>query len=177
MLRNQLDLNTNLFALSYSYMNKELKKIFDYDQKDRFNLIIRNNSKLLTENDAERRKMVDELIHKKEFLSAKDYFFVAMIFHHGPSIKDSMKAVKFSETSHELGYKKALPFYATCLDRLLIKKGKKQKFGTQYRRKDDQSEWRLLPVDSNTTDDERKKYKIAPFKKLIRNVEKLNNKS
>ena len=59
---------------------------------------------------------------------------------------------------------------------LLIKRGKRQKFGTQYRKKDPQSKWKILPVDSRTTDEERKIYNIAPLKELMKNIEKLNNK-
>lgn len=158
-------------------MNKELQKIFRNDQKDRRNPTICNDAKLLTKNDKARRKAVQELILSNKLSSAKDYYLAAMIFHHSPSIQDSMKAVKLSITSHELGYKKALSFYAICLDRLLLKKGKKQKFGTQYHKKDSKSKWKLLPVDPKTTDEERKKYNIASLKELVSAMEKLNNES
>lgn len=157
-------------------MNKELQKIFNSDQKDRKNPLIRNDRILLTKNDRVRKKTVENIIHKGELSSAKDYYLVAMIFHHGYSIKDSNEAVKYSKISYELGYKKALSFYATCLDRLLIKTGKKQKFGTQYRKKDAKSKWKLLPVDPLTTDEKRKKYNISTLKKLLDNIEKLNSK-
>ncbi len=157
-------------------MNKKLQKIFDDDQKDRHDPVIRNDGTLLTKNDKARKKIVQDIIRKNKLLSAKDYYLAAMIFHHGSGIHDSIKAVNLSEKSHKLGYKKALAFYATCLDRLLIKRGKRQKFGTQYRKKDPQSKWKILPVDSRTTDEERKIYNIAPLKELMKNIEKLNNK-
>ena len=156
-------------------MNKELQKIFNDDQKDRHDPAIRNDATLLTRNDKIRKKMLQNILREDKSLSAKDYYLATMIFHHGSSIQDSIKAVKLSETSYKLGYKKALSLYATCLDRLLLKRGKEQKFGTQYQRKDTKSKWKLLPVDSQTTDEERKKYNIAPLKELLTNVEKLNN--
>ena len=157
-------------------MNKKLQKIFNDDQKDRHDPMIRNNGTLLTKNDKARKKIVQSIISKNKALSAKDYYLAAMIFHHGSGVHDSVKAVKLSETSYKLGYKKALSFYAICLDRLLTKQGKKQKFGTQYRKKDARSKWKLLPVDSRTTDEERKIYNMAPLKELMRNIEKLNGK-
>ena len=122
------------------------------------------------------RKLCSILFARIKLFSAKDYYLAAMIFHHGSGIHDSIKAVNLSEKSHKLGYKKSLAFYAACLDRLLIKQGKKQKFGTQYRKKDARSKWKLLPVDSRTTDEERKIYNMAPLKELMRNIEKLNGK-
>jgi len=155
-------------------MNKELLKIFNNDQKDRRDPVVRANPALLSKNDRVRKKMVQEYIDANKLITAKDYYLAAMIFHHGPSIQDSVKAVKLSKTSYELGHKKSLLLCATCLDRLLMKKGKKQKFGTQYRKNNAKSKWKLLPVDSRTTDEERKKWGIAPLSKLIANVNKLN---
>jgi len=129
---------------------------------------------LFIKNDQNRKKVVQDLINMNKLTSAKDYYLAAMIFHHGSSIQDSVKAVKLSKISYELGYKKSLLFYATCLDRLLIKRGKKQKFGTQYRKKDSKSKWKLLPLDPQTTDEERKKYGIAPLNELRDHIEKLN---
>jgi hypothetical protein len=158
-------------------MNKKLLGIFNDDQKDRHNPMIRNNASLLTKNDRERRRVVQGLISIGKLVSAEDYYHAAMIFQHGGSILDSVKAVRFSKISHELGYKKALAFYATCLDRLLLKRGKKQKFGTQSWKKDARSTWVLSPVDSRTTDKERKQYDIAPLKELEDRIEKLNRES
>ena len=158
-------------------MNKELLKIFNEDQKDRSNPVMRNDASLFIKNDRARKKIVQDMVRLNKLISAKDYYLAAMIFHHGSSIQDSVKAVKLSRASYELGYKKALSFYATCLDRLLIKRGKKQKFGTQYRKKDSKSKWKLLPVDSLTTDEERKKYDVVSLKELIDRIEKLNAES
>ena len=154
--------------------NKELLRIFDSDQKDRHDPTIRNDATLLTKNDKERRKIVQGLIRTGKLVSAEDYYHAAMIFQHGGSILDSVKAVRFSKISHELGHEKALAFYATCLDRLLLKRGKKQKFGTQSWKKDAGSAWALSPVDPQTTDTERKQYGIAPLRKLEDRIKKLN---
>jgi hypothetical protein len=136
--------------------------------------MVRNDASLLTKNDRERRRIVQDLIRTNKLVSAEDYYHAAMIFQHGGSILDSVKAVRFSKISHALGYKKALKFYATCLDRLLLKRGQKQKFGTQSWKKDAKSKWKLSPIDSRTTDEERKRYDIAPLKELEDRIEKLN---
>ncbi len=158
-------------------MNKKLLRIFNDDQKDRRNPMIRNDASLLTKNDRERRRVVQGLIRTGKLVSAKDYYHAAMIVQHGGSILDSVKAVRFSKISHELGYKKALAFYATCLDRLLLKRGKKQKFGTQSWKKDASSKWVLSPIDSRTTDKERQQFDIAPLKELEDRIKKRNRES
>ncbi|MEI6304638.1 MAG: hypothetical protein WCP09_01310 [Candidatus Taylorbacteria bacterium] len=155
-------------------MNKPLKKIFNSDQKDRHDKIVCNDASLLSKCDRERKKLVCDLISKKMLVSADDYYHAAMIFHHGSSIQDSTKAVRLSKISYKLGYKKALSLYAMCLDRLLLKKSGKQKFGTQYKKKNSKSMWRLLPVDPRTSDAERKKYNIGTLKELEKHVERLN---
>lgn len=157
-------------------MNTKLQKIFNEDQKDRRNPIILNSRSLFKPRDKVRKNLVRGLLLRKEIDSAKDYYMAAMIFHHGATIQDSKKAVALAKKSDDLGYKKALAFYATCLDRLLIRQGKNQKFGTQYFKKNSKSLWRLLPVDPKTSDQERKKYGLPTLDEMEKRIKELNKK-
>ncbi|MFA6295124.1 MAG: hypothetical protein WC666_01730 [Candidatus Paceibacterota bacterium] len=157
-------------------MNNHIHQLFKADQSDRKNNEIGMNSVLLSRNDKDRKKSLINILKENKGLTGRDYYFAAFIFHHGPTIGDSITATKLSEKSFKLGYKKALKFYALCLDRLLIKQGKKQKFGTQYWKKNPKSKWQLMPYDKKTTDEERKKYNVAPFYELVKHVEQLNEK-
>ena len=60
-------------------MNKELQKIFDDDQKDRHDPVIRNDATLLTKNDKARKKMLQNILREDKSLSAKDYYLATMI--------------------------------------------------------------------------------------------------
>jgi len=155
-------------------MNNHIHQLFKADQSDRKDPEIRMNSRLLSKNDKDRKKSLINILKENENLTGRDYYFSAFIFHHGPTIKDSITAMEFSEKSFKLGYKKALKFYALCLDRLLTKQGKKQKFGTQYWKKNPKSKWQLMPYDKKTTDEERKRYNVASLDELVKHVEQLN---
>ena len=146
-------------------MNKKLEKIFINDQEDRKNRTILENGVLLTKRDRDRKKRVNYLISRKQLNSPKDFFMAAMIFHHNRSIEDSRKAVMLSKKSADMGYQKALSLYAVSMDRLLIRQGKKQRFATQYFKKNDASSWKLLPFDKKMSDKERKKYREIERKK------------
>jgi hypothetical protein len=157
-------------------MNTNLLKIFKEDQKDRRDPLIISNVKLFITRDKIRKAFVERLVKNNEINTPKDYYMAAMIFHHGSTINDSKRAVRLAKLSADSGYRKGLSFYATCIDRLLIRQGKKQKFGTQFRKKNTKSLWRLLPFDKKTTDEERFKYGLLSLTKMKDNVEKLNKK-
>jgi len=72
----------------------------------------------------------------------------------------------------KLGFEKAKWLYAAAQDRLLIKQGKKQKYGTQYKRKD--GIWFLYPVNKSINDRERKKYNVPTLKESFSKLEGLN---
>ena len=73
-----------------------------------------------------------------------------------------------------MGYQKALSLYAVSMDRLLIRQGKKQRFATQYFKKNDASSWKLLPFDKKMSDKERKKYNVPPLAETRKMINQLN---
>jgi hypothetical protein len=155
-------------------MNKKLKKIFEDDQNDRKNLAILQNPVVLNNHDNDRKRLVQSMIKDGSIMSGQDYYHAAMIFQHGQSIRDSERAVAFSKKAIELKFKKARSLYASCVDRLLTKQGKKQKFGTQYRKINSESPWELMPLDGTVTDEDRALYDIKSLEELKRRINKLN---
>lgn len=155
-------------------MNKKIQTIFKQDQKDRHDKAILADKKLFIKRDKERKFLVVEMIKSKQLNSGLDFYMAAMIFHHGPTIQDSKKAISLIKTSVDLGYKKALRFYATAIDRLLIRQGKKQKFGTQYYKKNDNEPWKISPYDLKTTDEERFQYNLLSLAEMKNNIDRLN---
>lgn len=57
-----------------------------------------------------------------------------------------------------------------------MRQDKKQKFGTQFVKKSLLGKWRLYPVDSKTTDEERALYNVISLKETKKMIEKMNKK-
>jgi len=157
-------------------MNKNLKEIFKKDQKDRFNPLFNKMPEFFIKRDAARKNKIKEMFKKGILKTGRDYYIAAMIFHHGLNISDAKKAVDFSQRSFNLGYGKARWLYAAAIDRLLMKKKKKQKFGTQFFKKTSKSKWILYPIDPKTTDAERVQFNVPSLEEMKRMVKKLNRK-
>lgn len=155
-------------------MNKELEKIFKEDQHDR--LYFNTTPSVISRRDRERRKKVKQFLGDGKVTTGKDYYNASMIFHHSSSIAHIKKANTLAKKSAELGYKKAKWLYAGTLDRLFIKQGKKQKFGTQYFKKSSLGKWYLYPVDLKTTNEERVSYNVLSLKEIKKMIEKMNQK-
>ena len=81
-------------------------------------------------------------------------------------------AQKMAKKSFEHGYEKGRWLYAAATDRLCMTQGKRQKFGTQFGRRDGTCE--LLPVQKTTTDAERRAYGVLSLKKIRTVVRSLN---
>lgn len=133
----------------------ELKKLYEDDQA------IRNNSqffKELTKNleaDRMRRQKVIELLSNSDLLTAKDYYYAAMIFQHGDSTADFWKAHELAKKSFSLGEVAANWLTSATYDRWLMSQGKPQKFCTQYVNNEKTGEYELYNYDASVTDEER----------------------
>lgn len=149
-------------------MNKELQRIYKADQKDRENSFLRNDFAVLKKRDLLRKTILDKLSRSSQIRTATDYYYAAFLYHHNLSLESSKKAICFAKKSIELGNKKARYLYALAMDRLLIKEGKRQKFGTQYKVIDGVK--KLYPIDSKTTDAERSMYDVPPLEEIKRGV-------
>ena len=158
--------------------NKRIYKIFLGDQKDHSGARINNyykkgNWKDLAEKGKKRQKEILQILkNKKVVFMGQDYFMAGMIFQHGMTIEDSKKTIVLAKKGADLGNDQAKWLYAAATDRLLIRQGKKQKFGTQYTKKN--NKWRLCPVDRKITDKERVKYNVVPLKEALSKAEVWN---
>lgn len=141
---------------------RNLKTIFQEDQKDR------HHQKLTASEegcrDAQRRQEVRRIIAQKKRMTGADCYHAAFIFHHGPSKADAQRAVRLAKESKKRGYEKANLLYVAATDRLLIKEGKRQKFGTQFHKK--KGAWKLLPMDHRTTDAQRANFNVPTLAQL-----------
>jgi hypothetical protein len=150
-----------------------VESLFISDQKDRKNIRFDKKSMLaLRARDEKRRRELGIIMRKKHKFTAEDFYMIAMLYQHGSNISDYKKAVSFARRSMKIGFEKAKWLFAAATDRLLMNQGKKQRFGTQYLKKD--GKWTFHPVNPKTTDKERAKYNVPALQKAIALLRKLN---
>lgn len=148
---------------------RPITEIFTEDQNDRKQT--GHLDKDIRKRDRSRRQEVNLLLEAGLIKTGKEYFIAALIFHHG-NRRTFKKALRLAEKSEQLGYLKAKSLQALIIDRILISKGKPQKFSTQYT-KNAERDWELFKYDPSTTDKQRAEYNLptlAKLKKQAKNI-------
>lgn len=163
-----------------TYIQKQIGKIFDADWKDRSSGRSRKYSderrfEIIRKHDSQRRNVLEKALNKNPKLRGIDYFRAAMIFQHGQNLESIRKARYFAKKSFLFGYETGKWLYAAATDRLLMMQNKKQKFGTQFRKRN--GVWELHPIRKATTDRDRKRYSVLPLHKIKLVLSSLNGKS
>lgn len=159
-------------------ISQDIKKIFDEDQDDRRSSRYHKLSdikrlKIIQARDQKRGKKMAAIIAERPKLKGIDCFRAGIVFQHGGTVASTRKARDMAKKGAELGHERSKWLYAAATDRILVMQGKRQKFGTQYR-KNGQGIWELSPVDQKTTDAERRKYHVKPLQKASEMVSYLN---
>lgn len=167
-------MGVSFIGIFQSTMN--LIQLYKQDQADRKNPKLLADFAQITKRDAERRKLVAEILSKKKILTKEEHYAVAMIYQHGQGVTHSRLAVRHAKEAYLLGYKPAAWLYAAATDRLLSKQGKPQKYGTQFIKKNEKSKWQLHSVDPKITDEERALYNVPPLRDAKKKVIELNKK-
>ncbi len=153
-------------------MTEEIERLYREDQKHVKRWADHYTDKEFYKINKELQKKVQKLLENNKAKSGRDFFIVAMIFHHGFTQTSSRKAIKYAKKSVELGYKKGKWLIASATDRLLQLQRRLQKFGTQIV-ETKSGKIKMYKVDSKTTDEERKEYGLPTLKEL----KKRNTKS
>jgi len=139
-------------------MNEELRQLYEADQADRRGGQL---SPDVSERDRARRRRVAELLDAGAVESGEDFFHAAMVFQHGDGLDDYQRARELALRAAELGHRPGRWLAAAALDRWLMRQGRPQKYGTQYRSSGDGYE--LYEVEPATTDDERAEWDVPPL--------------
>jgi hypothetical protein len=159
--------------------NRNLYRLFTADQKDRHLAILKKGElhwRQMAERDKERRRLVVQILKRAAGLTARDYYRAAMIFQHGPKAADYRRAVVLTRKAIRFGEENAKWLFAAATDRLLTKTGRKQKYGTQFRKNLENGRWHLFPVDKRISDAQRAKFNVRPLKEALAKVKELNQK-
>jgi hypothetical protein len=157
-------------------MNTELQALYEQDQADRcvfFEQLDTEQLQQVRERDRARRQLVEELVRSEALQTGEDYFHAAMVFQHGETLDDYLRAHELAKRGAELGHPDCLWLTAAAYDRWLAHQGKPQKYGTQYTSRDDEP-YRLWDVDPTTTDEERAAWNVPPLAEALRQAEELS---
>ncbi|KQV49312.1 hypothetical protein ASC95_17040 [Pelomonas sp. Root1217] len=139
--------------------NPKLREIAAADQQDRAGPIEGIDYTQLAGRDAERRIQVRRLLEQGEVRAAEDYFYAALVFQHGETVEDFKLAFSLVSIAAALRPERPGPKAAACSawDRLLLRSGKPQWYGTQFERSAKTGKMELSAVDeSAVTDGDRK---------------------
>jgi hypothetical protein len=143
-------------------INLELEALLKSDQADRGPGGVQGG--LLDARDSFRLRRVKEIFKSGGVRSAADHFAAAMIFQHGTWVDDYRRA-------HELAVKAATLdpediearwLAAASKDRELVARGKRQRYGTQFRTAPG-GKMDFFPVDPSVTDAERAEWEVPPL--------------
>ena len=157
-------------------MNKKLRQLFVEDQKERKNGFYGVSFNEVHKKQLQREKEVYSAEKAGEIVTGVDFFHAAMIFQHSFSKKGIRTAKKFAKMAIDLKNKKAVGLYACTIDRLLMREGKQQKYGTQLFKAGKNSKWKLYKYDKKTTDQERIENNVPTLKEQLDKVDALNKK-
>ena len=155
-------------------MNEKLRSIYIADQADRAEGILQPS---VIERDLARRLRVRELLSANAVHTADDFFHAAMVFQHGPEEEDCRIANDLARKALELGHVgeawwcSAAWLVAASHDRLLMRQGTAQKYGTQFLRRGPDGPLELWEVDPDTTDEERAALNVPPIAEALARVE------
>lgn len=157
-------------------MNKELKLLFDEDQDDCLNQPPDGTPEYVTlrQKCKARISRVKQILEMNSDFSGADYFHTCIIFMHGDSPDDFLRAYDLGLKAVAQNYNGSTKFAAAAYDKYLMYQGKPQKFGTQY--VPEGVRLRMWDIDPQTTDQERADWELPTLRELVRNVDEVNKK-
>lgn len=154
--------------------NPELGEMFKSDQADRTTSNIDWN--IVQKHDSIREKRVYELLDSNKVLTAADYKYAALIFHHGEDSVAYGMAVKLMKKSLELDSTRNKWYLAAITDRYLLSINKPQIYGTQYKRLANKIMVKEEMDSTKITDAERIEYGVETLAEQREKLKNLNRK-
>ncbi|QDE40722.1 hypothetical protein FIV34_16660 [Luteibacter pinisoli] len=100
--------------------------------------------------DASRRAQVMRLLQAGHVRTADDYLNAAVVFQHGEDVADTRLALALATTASRIdpANKDAGVLAAQAWDRILVKSGRPQWYGTQFARDKATGRWAISPVEA-----------------------------
>ena len=149
--------------------NARIAQLFTEDQDDRRGF---PNTKLtykeINVRDEARRHEILGMLKRTEVRTAQDYFYAAVIFHHGQTFEHYRMASSLAWIAHEFEPENSTYAWQTASswDRMMLKKDRPQWYGVQAHRAD-QERLVLSNIDETAvSDEERATYNVKPLAEL-----------
>jgi hypothetical protein len=163
----------SLSAGAFGQNNSELAALFAADQAARRGENI--DWTVVSAQDAERRSAVISILGAGGIRTSLDYYSAAMIFQHGDTEDDIRLAHSFATIAAAMGETSAARWLqAASWDRLLLRFGQPQWYGTQYVR-DDSGRWMLYEVHPDAvTDEQRAAWSVPSLAEARARVAQMN---
>jgi hypothetical protein len=150
--------------------NPRLVVLFQEDQEDRHGF---PNTKRtydeINERDEARRQEIQALLARGKIRTAQDYFYSAIIFHHGQTNEHYRMASSLAWIAATLDPKpKYLYETASTWDRMMLKRDQPQWYGVREKRDEHFKQIGFYPInDTAVTDEERVRFQIKPRARLM----------
>ena len=126
--------------------------------------------------DSLRLAKAHDLLRSGVVRTSHDYLRAALLFQHGESADDFRLAYSLAWIASSLdgSNKEARWLSAAAWDRLLMKLGHPQWYGTQFDKASAESKWRIDPIDESVTDEERASFGVPPLMELRKRLLEMN---
>lgn len=143
-------------------INLELEKMYLDDQEDRSHFEKDELSgEELVNKDSKRLKILKHMLQNNEIdlNEVWNLHYSALILHHSEKRADNEMARDFAKNAVDKGSSKSKWLFAATVDRLLIREGIKQKFGTQFQIINGKKVY--FPVDGSVSETEKTQFGIV----------------
>jgi hypothetical protein len=150
--------------------NPRLVMLFHEDQDDRHGFPnTKRTYEEINERDEARRQEILALLARGKVRTAQDYFYSAIIFHHGQTNDHYRMASSFAWIAATLDPKpKYLYETASTWDRMMLKRNQAQWYGVQPKHDENFKQVGFYPIsDTAVTDEERVRFQIKPRARLM----------
>jgi len=128
----------------------------------------------LAERLQERADKARKLLGEKDASSAAAHYYAALVFVQCHVEADLELAQQQALAAAELGEQRGFRVAAEAEDKLLLKRGMLQRYGTQFVWEPVLRAWRLYPIDPRTTDAERKAMGVPALEQIKQQEAELN---
>jgi hypothetical protein len=159
--------------------NQELQKLEEADQADRAPGSNKIDWDVVGKHDLARQARAAQILKAGDVRTADDYFNAALIFQHGDAVEDTELALALATTAVRIdsNNKDAKILTAQAWDRILVKRGKPQWYGTQFFKNKATGKWEMSPTDPTVvTEAQREAMGIPTIAETQAHLDALNKK-
>ena len=121
-----------------------------------------------------RFEKVRKFVREEALVTKEDYLYAGALLSTSSHQDDLVAAMASGLKAAEMGEDRGFRVAAEATDRFRMHRGENQRYGTQYYYVEVIQEWRLYPVDPETTDEERAAMGVEPLSVMIARAEMLN---